>query len=188
MGVRIDMFVAPASGHHLSFEQFKALLVELVAEQIVSMPFVIIQGDFDIQDRSSPLGLTSTALFERKKGKIVRYAGDSKTGLQHVLQDLPFGQVDLAIWFEGLNWNNSQLREEFEQLGCYDGAEVVIYALKKPSEVMVYDAYRGPRSYQLMHYFTTTEKSGPDTIQGTTLGAMLADHLGPDLIVDCSCR
>lgn len=196
MGVYVDMFVAPADGRQLGFDQFKYLVTSLVEQQIVKMPFAIVEGDLTSEDEygeadcSSPLGVSLTGPRDpdRAQKNWQRCTGKSLEELQVALQDVPFGKVDLAVCFDGLDWDNDKLCEALERDGAAN-AEVVVYALKQPAEVVLGDAYEEDgniHSYYLMHYFTTSGKSGPQGIKGTILEPFLADFFGPDMIVDTS--
>jgi hypothetical protein len=196
MGVDVDMFVAPADGRRLSFEQFTHLLMSLVRERIVKLPFAIIEGDLTSKDEDGqadcfhPYGiiLTPRRNPNAAQTKWQRCTGESLQELQAALHDLPFGKTDLAVWFDALDWDNDEVREALTRQGCAN-PEVVVYALQQPAEVVLGDAYvedGNIHSYTLMHYFTTTGKSGPDSIEGTILETLLADYFGPAMIVDCS--
>lgn len=196
MGVYVDMFVAAADGRRLSFDQFKLLVTSLVEQRMVCFPFAIVEGDFTVKDEdgaascSHPISMTITG--PRNPSYIQtqwqRGRGTSLDELQTALHALPFGQVDLAVHFDSLDWDNAELREALEKHGRAN-ADVVIYALKRPAEVVLGSAYVEDgdiHSYTLMHYFTTTGKSGPRSIAGTPLQSLLADFFGPALLVDCA--
>jgi hypothetical protein len=199
MGVWIDMFVAPADGRRLSFEQFQRLLTSLAEERIVCLPFAIIEGDLTVNDGddedegqmcSSPLGVTMVGPRNQHREQACwqRCRGESLEELRAALHDLPFGEVDLAVHFEMLDWGNEELRQGLERHGAAN-ADVVIYALKQPAEVVFGSAYEengNIHSHTLMHYFTTTGKGGPYTIEDTMLQTVLADFFGPAMLVDCS--
>lgn len=196
MGVGVNMFVAPADGRRLSFEQFTHLIMSLVQERIVKLPFAIIEGDLTSKDEyghadcSGPYGIILTPLRDpdAAQTKWQRCQGESLQELQAALQDLPFGKTDLAVWFDGLDWDNDELREALTRQGAAN-AEVMVYALQRPSEVVLgstYVAGGNEHSYNLMHYFTTAGKSGPHSIEGTILESVLADFFGPAMIVDAS--
>jgi hypothetical protein len=137
-----------------------------------------------------PYGIILTPLHnpDTEQTKWQRCTGESLQELQAALQDLPFGKTDLAVWFDALDWGNDELREALTRQGSAN-AEVVVYALQRPSEVVLGSAYvagGNEHSYNLMHYFTTAGKSGPHDIEDTMLESVLADFFGPAMIVDCS--
>lgn len=195
MGVYIEMFVAAADGRRLSFDQFKLLLTSLVEERIVKLPFAIIEGDFTRKDKhgythcDSPISmiLTKPRTTDSEDTKWQRCTGNSLEELHVALLDLPFGKRDIAVHFTALDRDNEELREGLTK-HCSYNADVVIFALRRPVEVFLFNMYAeggDVRSHTLMHYFTTSGKSGPHCIDDTLLRTILSDFFGPALLVDC---
>ena len=184
----MDLFVGPAAGTSVAYETFRDLITELCTKGIVAMPCALLEGDIN---PASPLGMSNVAQgsfqSSARYGTVnVRFKGESLSELEKALQKSPFGEADLCIWFDGLNWKNDAVRASLQKNG-YANGDVVLYALAGPRKVTVINAYDGTWSeHQFTHYFAITGKGGPESVNNTILKPILQRCFGANLLEVCS--
>lgn len=189
MSVWVALFVAPEVCAPMEKELFLNLVSDLLVEELVTLPCAVLGGAISVE---SPLGMTNVALYfpkEIKEGIQVYYKGEDTVALFKALEAFPYGQSDLCVWFQGFNWENPEIREDFEAAGNHN-ANVLLYALARPQMVRCYNPYapeedEAGNEYEVQTCFRTSANYGPHDI-GDMLLEFLEDHLGPDLIIDCS--
>jgi hypothetical protein len=147
MGIWHDVFVAPTEATLLDRERFGGLVLAFGRERIVRMPWVMIGGTLDVnrnllwsggvvsQTLTAKPGtaLTSDQVDDERSLEqvMVLARGDSILGAVAALAKAPYGQVDLAVVFSHLNFDNPVIRRH--HLGIADRRTVLAcYALREP--------------------------------------------------------
>lgn len=104
------------------------------------------------------------------------------------LKEVPYGQCDVGVWFEGFNWQNSALREDFGRSGYANVIEVSLCAFAAPHTMVSYDLIMGEvgEEREIQYCFRSYGNRGPWDIAETLLDPLLRRHFGNDLIVECS--
>jgi hypothetical protein len=213
MSVWTNLLVAPQEARLLVRDQFGELLYDLLQREIVQMPCALLSGHVNagvplgtanlfIRHRfingkvvTSPLDFPPGTDLHDKDGSVtIHYCGERVEELLRALGEAPYGAQDLCVWFEGLNFDN----EEIRSTGSYNG-NVVVYALAQPQEVLYEveikaeiheDEMDDPRSVMEMHIhtvqscFRTTGSSGPYKTC-TPMDTIFKRYFGTDFIVGC---
>jgi hypothetical protein len=220
MSVWMKLLVAPKEPVLLGRDEFGELLRDLLRREIVMMPCAIVSADY--LDATSPLSIANNFIHHRYiNGEwitypldfppgthlpgtgVVHYCGESVEDLLKALSKAPYGGRDLCVWFEGLNFDN----EEVRSTGSYN-ADVVIYVLAEPQKILyIADGPAGRAemnrdeledmdgedlniemeacTYVVQTCFRTIGKSGPYKTCAL-MDAIFERYFGKDFIIDCS--
>jgi hypothetical protein len=185
MGVWMDLLVAPQVPLLLEKERFLELVSELLIDELVALPCAVLGGAVSVD---LPLGMANAAEFfpkESEEGVQVYYKGEDTVAFFKTLEAFPYGQSDLCVWFDCFNWQNPELKEDFQEEG-YSNASILLYALTHPQTVICSDAGEVRGEYEVQSCFRTSGKNGPEDIVNTPLEPFLEHHFGSELIIDCA--
>jgi len=189
MGVITSLFVGPSKEFSVSYEVYENLIKDFISLGYLNPRSAILEGELNpsvlpfVSFRNPPLDLP-----HRNKNIICRFRGDDMEECTRAIRSLPFGKVNLCVYFDGFNWNNKELRESFENFG-FGNASIAFYAFASPQKIYTFNAYEGKetwREYVFTHYFTCEAKSAPHTIKKTVLEPLFIRHFGSDFVEDCS--
>jgi hypothetical protein len=186
MSLWIALLVAPRTPLSMTREQFCALVGDLIGKELVSMPCAILGGNVSVE---CPLAMANAVFSngERQDGIEMYYRGEDRISLIKTLAEVPYGQSDLCVWFEGFNGRNPTLSESFNQRG-YANADILLYALARPKTLQCYDLIDGEigEEHMVQVCLRTAGNRGPWDIAGTPLEPLLISHFGFELLVDRS--
>ena len=127
MSVWIDLLVAPRRPRLLERNQFRSLAEELLDHALVTMPCAILGGAISVEYPLAVANVAASFPGEIPEDLDIYYKGDDRVSLIKTLAEVPYGQSDLCIWFEGFNWQNPSLAESFGRQG-YANADLLLYA------------------------------------------------------------
>lgn len=124
---------------------------------------------------------------EKPEALDLYYKGGDRVSLIKTLAEVPYGQVDLCVWFEGFNWQNPSIAESFGRQG-YANADLLLYALAQPRPLRCIDCFAGTigEEHTIQVCLRTAGNRGPWDIAETPLFPLLARHFGADMLVDRS--
>lgn len=216
MSVWTNLLVAPREARLLAHDQFGALLYDLFQRAIVQMPCALLSGHIKANSPLSianhfihhrymhgewvtlPLNFSAGTELHDEDGPVtIHYCGERMEELLQALQKAPYGEQDLCVWFEGLNFDN----EEIRSTGNYN-ADVVIYALAQSQQVFYeveieqempddeMDNDKPPvdgmemREHPVRCCFRTTGSSGPYKTC-PLMDAIFKRYFGNDFIIGC---
>ncbi len=199
MGFHITMYAGTAS--HVEQEKIQSLLVQLVEQEYVTFPFMMLKGNFNLDQYEHegemynsilmPCEVTSKAshllipayrpfLTEeewQKQIDIFSYGVNTEQFLKGI-QSFDIKEDDYCVFFY-LNYRNQQLCKSFEDQNMYCRGEVVLFFHRQPQHILIFDAYSGDWDYlKLKNYFCIEADNGPETITGTLLEPLLIKYFG----------
>jgi hypothetical protein len=161
MAVFYHLVGASASGKQLNFDEFEALMLDLLHERLVSLPAAIFVGTA----RENPEGYywstdsAYTSILPNSPGSMIElleeyedastvetlwYDGNDETTLREALARAPFGEKDICICFD-------LVLEDGERGKSRYGEGVVLYALAHPFPVR-YEARKSSFQHDLAHF------------------------------------
>jgi hypothetical protein len=188
-----DMFVAPRQARLLEVNEFRALITELIDQRVVIASWALLTGavrhqsplaiDNDITDvvgSEGRLHMLQPGITTRRDMTVVA-AGQDARAFREAFAVAPYGQVDIAVQFAGLDFGNELIAGEYDS-----NPYVTVYALIDPMQ-LTYDGDEEPHSEQhpVQCYFRSAAKHGPEQAMGL-LWDVLARYFGADMVEGCS--
>jgi hypothetical protein len=208
MGIWTDAFIAPAEPVLLPVERFGRMLVELGRERIVRMPWTLLAGDLCVNAelayisiigdaRLPPIGTERVSevlppWVERdddpppwgtahEEARILARS-DAVLDVPPALRAAPYGTVDIAVAFHGLDFTNPRILDHywFEDhrtvLACYALAR----QQTRPVDANSTGSPGGP-VHPVRTLVATAFKHG-ERGPCSVIEAVVSRHLGPDLV------
>ncbi len=167
--------------------QFCALAADLIDQALVTMLCAILGGAISVEYPLAVANVATSFTGEKPEALDIYYKGEDRVSLIKTLAEVPYGQTDLCLWFEGFNWQNPSLAASFGRQG-YANADLLLYALAQPRPLRCFDCFAGTlgEEHTIQVCVRATGNRGPWGIAGTPLEALLARHFGVDVLVDRS--
>ena len=207
MGLDTSFYVGAKAHIRPTVEQIEALITDLRTRDFVKMPCALLVGKemrLDVPPSSliSSLSGQNKDFFhertlwpvkyqyapdyyfeeenEQPEDVLIYYAGQSEQALLASLRGLDSETKDICICFSGLTFDDGK---------TWEGYEVYIFSLTQPRPLVCANAYGAPEygeKHDLQYVINISGRYGIWELDGTPLEPILIEHLGPDLIIDCT--
>ena len=197
MGMWFDTFVAPVEPVLPDRETFGRLVLALGRERIVRMPWFMLGGTLDINRPLLWSGGVVDQVWNAKAGDELVSEDREQDGEQRperatvlargenilravsALAGAPYGEVDLAVVFACLNFDNPAIREHYLDVVDWR-TRVVCYALRVPQHRVISGAEDSPKHAVQTVVVNTFKHGNPEPCPAVE--AVVSTYVGRHLI------